>query len=97
VSTPAPAILMVNETYFRAWDAGGLATFPLNLDRLGVAVPAGDHTITLRFGKRRGVVFAAWAISLLFLVTAAGALRVEVLNRRAGEVERAADEDRPVA
>lgn len=97
VATPAPAILLVNETYFRAWDAGSFATFPLDLDRLGIAVPAGEHTITLRFGKRRVAVFGAWAISLLLLVTAAAALRVEVLNRRAGEVERAADEDRPVA
>jgi hypothetical protein len=97
VITPARAVLFVNETYFSAWDAGGLETFPLDLDRLGVMVPAGEHTITLRFGKHRTAVFAAWAVSLLLLVTAAAALRIEILNRRTGEIERAAHENRPVA
>ena len=97
VTTPAPAVLLVNETYFRAWTAGGLQTLPLDLDRLGIVVPAGDRTITLRFGRHRTAVAATWAVSLLALVLAAIALRVEVLNASAGEVERTADEDRLVA
>ena len=97
VTTPAPAILFVNETYFRAWDAGGYETFPLDVDRLGILVPAGDHTIHLQFGRHHTAVALTWALSLLVLVVAAAALRVEVLNRRAGEVERTADEDRLVA
>ena len=97
VATPAPAVLFVNETYFRAWDAAGLQTFPLDLDRLGIMIPAGERTITLRFGRHRGAVAVTWAISLLVLALAAFALRVEVLDRGAGEIERAADEDRLVA
>lgn len=97
VSTPAPALLLVNETYFRAWDAGDLKTVALDLDRLGVIVPAGERTITLRFGRQRTAIAAAWVVSLLLLVVAAAALRIEVLNRRTGEVERSGDEDRAAA
>ena len=97
VTTPGAAVLMINETYFRAWDAGGLRTFPLDLDRLGVMVPAGEHTITLRFGRHRTAVAATWTIALLLLALAAAALRIEVFNRSAGEVERSGDEDRIAA
>ena len=97
VSTPGPAVLLVNQAYFRAWDAGGLDTFALDLDRLGIMVPAGERTITLRFGRHRTAVAATWCISLLVLLAAALALRIEVLDRGTGEVERAADEDRLVA
>jgi hypothetical protein len=97
VTTPAPGVLMINETYFRAWDAGGLRTFPLDLDRLGVMVPAGEQTITLRFGRHRMAVVAAWMISLLVLAVAAAALRIEILDRGAGEIERSRDEDRIAA
>ena len=97
VSTPKPAVLFVNQTYFHAWDAGGLSTFPLDVDRLGIAVPAGDRTITLRFGRHHTAVVATWAISLLLLALAAFALRIEVLDRGAGEIERAGDDDRVAA
>lgn len=97
VTTPAPAVLLVNETYFHAWDAGGLRTFPLDVDRLGILVPAGERTITLRFGRHRTAVLATWMISLLVLAVAAAALRIEVLNGRSGEIERAGDENRPAA
>lgn len=94
VRTPAPAVLLVNETYFSAWDAGGLETVRLDLDRLGILVPAGERTIVLRFGRHRTAVAVTWFLSLLLLTGAAFALRVKVLDRRAGEIERSADEDR---
>jgi len=97
VATPKPAMLFVNQSFFRAWDvrAGGhgLATLPLDIDRLGVIVPAGRQTIELRFGRHRTAVAVAWVVSSLLILVAAFALRVEGLDRRAGEVERAADED----
>lgn len=98
VVTLAPALLFVNETYFRAWvaRAGGreLETMPIDVDRLGVFVPAGTQTITLTFGRHHGFVVLAWIVSLL---TIALAIAIEVLDRRAGQVERAADEDRVAA
>ena len=74
-----------------------LRTEPVDLDRLGILVPAGAHHIELRFGRRRTLTIAAWLFSSLALLAAAFALRVEVLDRGAGEVERAADEDVVVA
>ena len=97
VTTPAPAILLVNETYFHSWTADSLDTFPLDLDRLGILVPAGERTITLRFGRHRLAVAGAWFLSSLLLLGSLFALRIEVLNRGTGEVERAADEDRSLA
>ena len=101
VSTPAQALLLVNQSFFRAWsvitDNRQLTTVPLNLDRLGVVVPAGDHTITLRFGRHRGAVVIAWIASTLLILAGAFALFVEVRDRRAGEVKRAADNDVAVA
>jgi hypothetical protein len=92
-----PALVMINESYFTAWVADGFRTTPVDLDRLGVLVPAGSHHIELRFGRRRTPTIAAWLLSSLALLAAAIALRIEVLDRRAGEVERAADEDRALA
>jgi hypothetical protein len=98
VTTPAPALLFVNETYFGAWVARAegreLETIPIDVDRLGVFVPAGTHTIALAFGRHHALVGLAWLVSLLTIVTA---VAVEVLDRRAGKVERAADEDRAAA
>src|SRR6185436_2348880 len=95
VTTPAPAPLSVNETYFRAWvaraDGIDLETMPLDVDRLGVLVPAGTHTIDLTFGRHHTAVIAAWLVSLLTIAA------VEVLDRRARQVQRAADEDRLAA
>jgi hypothetical protein len=95
VTTPAPALLFVNETYFRAWvaraDGRELETMPLDLDRLGVLVPAGTHTVALTFGRHHAAVAIAWLVSLLTIAA------VEVLDRRTGKVERAADEDRLAA
>jgi hypothetical protein len=95
VTTPAPALLFVNETYFRAWVARAngreLETMPLDLDRLGVLVPAGTHTVTLAFGRHHALVVVAWLVSLLTIVA------VEVLDRRTRKVQRAAHEDRLAA
>jgi hypothetical protein len=95
VTTPAPALLFVNETYFRAWVATAegreLEALPLDVDRLGVIVPAGTHRIALTFGRHHALVVVAWIVSLLALAA------VEVLDRRARKVERAADEERPAA
>lgn len=97
VSTPAPALLLVNQSFFRAWSARigdrELATLPIDIDRLGVVVPAGDNSITLRFGRHRLAVVVAWVASSLVLIVALLALRVEVFDRRAGQVERTTDEE----
>ena len=95
VTTPAPALLFVNETYFHAWSATAegreLETMPLDVDRLGVIVPAGTHRIVLTFGRHHALVVGAWILSLLTLAA------VEVLDRRARQVERPADENRLAA
>jgi hypothetical protein len=95
VAAPAPALLFVNETYFRAWvaraDGRELETMPLDLDRLGVLIPAGTHTVTLTFGRHHAAVAIAWLVSLLTIAA------VEVLDRRTRKVERAAHEDRLAA
>jgi hypothetical protein len=90
VTSPGRALLLVNQSYFRAWDAGNLPTLPANLDRLGVIIPAGTRTITLRFGRHRTAVVAAWVVSSLLLVVLAG---VQLLDRSSGQIERAGDED----
>jgi hypothetical protein len=94
VKADSRALLVVNQTWFRAWRAVAreqeLATLPVNVDRLGVVVPAGTSRITLRFGRRRAAVAAAWIVSTLVLLVA---LLVQKRDRRAGEVERSADEN----
>ncbi|MEA2568809.1 MAG: hypothetical protein QOI24_810 [Acidobacteriota bacterium] len=93
VTSSQPALLFVNEAYFRAWDAGALQTVPLDLDRLGVIVPAGETHVTLRFGRHRTAIAIAWLFSTL-LVTAA---LLELLDRGSREIERAGDDDAPAA
>jgi hypothetical protein len=97
VSTPAPAMVLINQSFFRAWVARSgdrqLDTLPLNIDRLGVIVPAGPHDVHLQFGRHRLAVVVAWILSLLLLLAGALALRIEILDRRSGEIKRAADED----
>lgn len=101
IDATGPALMMVNQSYFSAWTARDgdqpLRTTVVDVDRLGVIVPAGTHHIELRFGRHRTLVIAAWLLSSLALLAAAIALRIEVLDRRSGEVERAADEDVIVA
>jgi hypothetical protein len=98
VSAAGPVLLMVNQTFFESWVARSgnlrLDTVPLNVDRLGVIVPAGRHEVTLAFGRHRLAVIAAWFFSTLLLLGSALPQVVEKLHRRAGEVERTADEDR---
>jgi hypothetical protein len=95
-----PAVVLTNQTYFASWvaktrDGRELQTLPLDIDRLGVLVPAGDRTVILTFGRHRTAVAAAWVLSSLLLLAGVFALRIEERDRRAGEVERAGDEDRP--
>jgi hypothetical protein len=96
-STPAPVLLFVNQSYFSAWVAMSgdreLETLPVDLDRLGIIVPAGEHEIVLRFGRHRTLIAAAWFASLLVLTAAAVSLRIEHFDRGPGEIERAGNDD----
>jgi len=98
VDTPQRSLLFVNHTYFSAWDARAngerLDTLPVDIDRLGIIVPAGKSHIELRFGRHRAAVPVAWIVSTLALLACAF---VELRDRRAREVQRAGDENRAVA
>jgi hypothetical protein len=100
VSSSGPALIAVDQSCFRAWSARmgdrDLQTAPVNLDRLGILVP-GSGTITLRFGRHRSMIVAAWVLSSLLLVVLLLAMRIEVFDRGAGKVERAGDDDRLIA
>ena len=101
VEAAGPAALVVNQTWFSAWKATSngeeLQTAPMNVDRLGIVVPPGRSTITLRFGRHRFGVAAAWVLSSLMLLACFFAKRIEIPDRRTGEIQRASDDDRPVA
>jgi hypothetical protein len=95
-----PAVVLTDQSYFAAWvaktrEGRQLDTLPLDIDRLGILVPPGDRTIILTFGRHRTAVAAAWVLSSLLLLAGVFALRVEKRDGRAGEVERAGDEDGP--
>ncbi|HXA20246.1 MAG TPA: hypothetical protein VN380_24930 [Thermoanaerobaculia bacterium] len=100
VASSGPALIAVDQSFFRAWSARmddrELETAPVNLDRLGVLVP-GSGTVTLRFGRHRTAVIVAWVFSSLLVIVLLVALRIEKIDRRAGEVERSGDDDRPIA
>jgi hypothetical protein len=74
VTAPANMLVFVNQSYFDAWvalsDGRELRTMPLDLDRLGVVVPAGAHEVLLRFGRHRTSVMLAWIASWLAVITA---------------------------
>jgi hypothetical protein len=79
--------LLVNESFFRAWravdqDGRALGTFPLNIDRLGIRVPAGTSRVSVSFGRRHGWIAAGWVASWLVLLSATAALYRE--KTRAG-------------
>lgn len=101
ISPAAPALVLINQSFFRAWSARvagrELTTLPVNIDRLGVIVPSGSNDIVLSFGRHRASVVMAWILSSLLLLVGALALRIEVLDRGAGKVERPADENAPLA
>lgn len=90
ITADGPATLIVNQPYSDSWIARAgvatLKTFPANLGRLGVIVPANTKSIALH--RRRPV--AGYGSVLLLLA----ALAIEVRDRRAGEIERASDDDR---
>ncbi len=100
VASSGPALIAVDQSWFRAWSARmgdrELETAPVNLDRLGVLLP-GSGTVTLRFGRHRTAVVVAWVFSSLLVIALLLALRIEKLDRRAGEVERSGDDDRLIA
>ncbi len=80
VDAPEAGLLLINQSYFSAWSAsnGGqrLETVPLNLDRLGVIVPAGSTDIVLQFGRRHTLVALSWFLSMaLVLASLVVALR----------------------
>jgi hypothetical protein len=95
VDTEQDSLLFVNQTYFGAWNARAqgraLETLPLDVDRLGVIVPAGTTRIDLRFGHYHAAVAIAWIASSLLLIAC---FFVETRDRRSGEIQRAGDEDR---
>ena len=99
VEARGPAVLLVNQSYFANWratmDGEPLEVFPVNVDRLGVLIPRSGN-LELTFGRRHAAVAVAWLASLLLLGVALVPQRVEELDGGAGEVERAADEDRPL-
>ena len=66
-----PDLLVVNQNYFPGWRAQGTVNGPARSEggRLAVAVPAGTHDITLRFGA--GPVWRGLAFSLAGLALAA--------------------------
>lgn len=90
VDAAGPVMLLVNQSYFSAWNTP-LETLPVDIDRLGVLVPAGTKLVTLHFGRQRIAVAVAWIVSVLLLVAV---LAIEIRDRRAREVERAGDDDR---
>ena len=97
VDAAGPVLLMVNQTFFENWVARigdtTLETLPLNVDRLGVIVPAGRHQISIAFGRRRIAVIVGWIVSAALLLGSAFPSFVEKLHRRSGEIKRTADED----
>jgi hypothetical protein len=71
VATSGPALLAVDQSYFRAWSATmsgrNLETTPINLDRLGIIVRT-TGTVTLTFGRHRMLIRIAWLLSTLLLL-----------------------------
>ena len=65
VVSERPTVAVVNQTWFSGWQARSgdreLTTFPADIDRLGIVVPAGTSVVDLSFGRSRGAI----AISLL--------------------------------
>jgi hypothetical protein len=69
-------VVVVNKTWFSAWRAssGGehLLTFPTDIDRMGILVPAGDREVSLTFGRRRHLTGGSWLISIGLLLSSLG-------------------------
>jgi hypothetical protein len=79
VTAEKAGAVLVNESFFHAWRAEdqegrALGTFPLNVDRLGIRVPAGTSRVSVSFGRRHGWITAGWLASWLVLIAAPAAL-----------------------
>lgn len=78
-SASRASAVVVNQSYFSGWQARAsgrpVRIFPANIDRLGIVVPAGEHQVTLQFGRRRAAVASSWFVSFALLAAAAIASR----------------------
>lgn len=78
-SAATEAIVVTDQTYFTSWQARTasgtpLSTIPVNIDRLGIIVPQGDHVIEIAFGKYPRLIAGAWLLSWSLLIAAAALL-----------------------
>ena len=76
VSTDRKTIVVINQSWFSAWRARAsddeLTTFPADIDRLGVIVPAGTSTVYLEFSRYRVPIAVALVLSASILIYALG-------------------------
>ena len=83
VSTARRTIVVINQSWFSAWRAhtseDELTTFPADIDRLGLIVPAGTSTVCLEFGRHRITIAVALVLSAATLIYALG---VAIVSRR---------------
>ncbi|MHB9001625.1 MAG: hypothetical protein ACYC9N_19150, partial [Thermoanaerobaculia bacterium] len=87
VEASGDAVVMINESYFNAWQASvdgvALRVFPVNVDRLGVLVPRGRGEVEIAFGRQRRAAGVATVVSLFVLVVAGFAARRRSRTRTA--------------
>ena len=75
VDSEGGSTIVVSETYFRGWRAHvgekELSIVPLNIDRLGIVVPAGQSRIAVTFSRRRSWIKGSWLLSAVLLLSGA--------------------------
>lgn len=76
IESEAPTIVVVNQTWFSAWRAWAgdreLTTFPADIDRLGIVIPAGRSIVDLAFGRNRAWIGGALVVSISILLYSLG-------------------------
>jgi hypothetical protein len=76
INAASDTVVVVNQTWFSAWHASSgrerLATFPADIDRLGLLVPAGEREVSLTFGRRRHLIGGSALLSLGLLLSSLG-------------------------